>query len=60
MITIQGPKFVACHLSLMKKIKLGILDQSIIQVGKTAKQAVDETIATVRFLLLLPVLRQRC
>lgn len=32
----------------MKKLKLGILDQSIIQVGKTAKQAIDETIATAR------------
>ena len=32
----------------MSKIKLGILDQSIVTQGKTAKQAVEETIATVK------------
>lgn len=32
----------------MKKLKLGILDQSIVQKGKTAKEAVEETIATVK------------
>lgn len=32
----------------MKKIKLGILDQSIVHHGKTAKDALDETIATVK------------
>ena len=32
----------------MSKIKLGILDQSIVTQGKTAKQAVDEAIATVK------------
>lgn len=32
----------------MKNIRLSILDQSIVQHGKTAKQALDETIATVK------------
>ena len=32
----------------MTKIKLGILDQSIVHHGKTAKNALDETIDTVR------------
>ena len=32
----------------MKKIKLGILDQSIVHHGKTAKDALDETISTVK------------
>lgn len=33
----------------MKTIKLGILDQSIVHHGKTAKDAFNETIATVKF-----------
>jgi len=32
----------------MKNIKLSILDQSIVQHGKTARQALEETIATVQ------------
>ena len=32
----------------MIKLKLGILDQSIVHYGKTAKNALDETIATVK------------
>lgn len=32
----------------MKKIKIGILDQSVVTEGRTAKQAIDETIATVK------------
>lgn len=32
----------------MKKIKLGILDQSIVRSNRTAKQAVEETISTVK------------
>ncbi|PBQ30257.1 LLM class flavin-dependent oxidoreductase [Sphingobacteriaceae bacterium] len=32
----------------MTKIKLGILDQSIVHHGKTAKDALDETISTVK------------
>jgi luciferase family oxidoreductase group 1 len=32
----------------MAKIKLSILDQSIVRIGATAKEAVDETIATVQ------------
>src|SRR3569833_2662985 len=32
----------------MKNIKLSILDQSIVQHGKTARQALEETIATVK------------
>jgi len=32
----------------MKNIRLSILDQSIVQHGKTAKQALNETIATVK------------
>jgi luciferase family oxidoreductase group 1 len=32
----------------MKKIKLGILDQSVVQKGKSAKEAIDETIETVK------------
>lgn len=32
----------------MKKIKLSVLDQSVVQYGKTARQAVEETIATVK------------
>jgi hypothetical protein len=32
----------------MKKISLGILDQSIVHKGKTAKEAIEETIATVK------------
>ena len=32
----------------MKKIKLGILDQSIVHHGKTAKEALDETITTAK------------
>ena len=32
----------------MKKIKIGILDQSVVQKGKSAKEAIDETIATVK------------
>lgn len=32
----------------MTKIKLGVLDQSVVQYGKTARQAVEETIATVK------------
>jgi len=32
----------------MKNIKLSILDQSIVQHGKTARQALDETVATVK------------
>lgn len=32
----------------MKKIKLGILDQSIVQNNKTAREAVEETITTVK------------
>mgnify|MGYP002359257181 FL=1 len=30
----------------MKKIKLGILDQSVVHTGSTAKEAIDETIST--------------
>ena len=33
---------------MKKKIKLGILDQSIVRQGFSAKQAIDETIETVR------------
>ncbi|WP_317897989.1 LLM class flavin-dependent oxidoreductase [Aurantibacillus circumpalustris] len=33
---------------MMTKLKLGILDQSIVHYGKTAKNALDETIATVK------------
>ena len=32
----------------MKKIKIGILDQSVVQKNKTAKDAIEETIATVQ------------
>ena len=32
----------------MKKIKLGILEQLIVQKNKTAKQAIDETTNTVK------------
>lgn len=32
----------------MKKIKIGILDQSVVQKGRSAKEAIDETIATVK------------
>jgi luciferase family oxidoreductase group 1 len=32
----------------MAKLKLGILDQSIVHQGKTARQAVEETIATAK------------
>jgi luciferase family oxidoreductase group 1 len=32
----------------MKKIKLGILDQSVVQKGKSAKEAIAETIDTVK------------
>ncbi len=32
----------------MKNIKLSILDQSIVQHGKTARQALEETVATVK------------
>ncbi|GAB3519866.1 LLM class flavin-dependent oxidoreductase [Emticicia fontis] len=32
----------------MSKLKLGVLDQSIVTQGKTAVQAIDETIATVK------------
>ena len=32
----------------MKKIKIGILDQSVVQKGKSAKEAIDETIETVK------------
>lgn len=32
----------------MKKIKLSILDQSVVAKGKTAKDAIDETLATVK------------
>lgn len=32
----------------MKKIKLGIIDQSIVHHGKTAKDALDETVATAK------------
>jgi luciferase family oxidoreductase group 1 len=32
----------------MKTIKLGILDQSVVQKNKTAKEAIEETIATVQ------------
>lgn len=32
----------------MGNIKIGILDQSVVTTGRTAKQAVDETIATVK------------
>lgn len=33
----------------MTKIKLGILDQSIVHYGKTAKDALEETVATVKY-----------
>ncbi|HSY61725.1 MAG TPA: LLM class flavin-dependent oxidoreductase [Cytophaga sp.] len=33
---------------MMKKIKLGILDQSVVQKGRSAKEAIDETIETVK------------
>jgi len=32
----------------MKKITLGILDQSVVQKNRTAKEAIEETIATVK------------
>lgn len=32
----------------MKKIKIGILDQSVVQKGRSAKEAIEETIATVK------------
>lgn len=33
---------------MMKKIKIGILDQSVVQKGKSAKEAIDETIETAK------------
>ncbi len=33
---------------MANKLKLSILDQSIVREGETARQAVEETIATVK------------
>ena len=44
-ITYTSSCIVLC---LMKKIKIGILDQSVVQKGKSAKEAIDETIETAK------------